>query len=139
MYIETSRPQHPGDKATLNSEILSYTGHQCMNFYYHMYGPTVGTLRIWILPNGTVNPIPLWELKNNQGNQWNQGRIALPRQTGTFMVSSYLIHKIQSLDILLCRYNCFQDVKILLYKIQMFLDEYVLKYLTLLYGFLSRF
>lgn len=96
MYIETSRPQHPGDKATLNSEILSYTGHQCMNFYYHMYGPTVGTLRIWILPNGTVNPIPLWELQNNQGNHWNQGRIALPRQTGTFMVSSNLIHKIQS-------------------------------------------
>jgi hypothetical protein len=57
-----------------------------MDFWYHMYGSSVGILRIWILPNGTVNPIPLWELQNNQGNQWKQGRIALPKQTGTFMV-----------------------------------------------------
>lgn len=87
MYIESSSPRRQGDVATLNSEMLSYTGHQCMNFWYHMYGANIGTLRIWILPNGTVNPIPLWELQNAQGNQWKQGSIALPKQTGTFMVS----------------------------------------------------
>ncbi|XP_078334103.1 MAM and LDL-receptor class A domain-containing protein 1-like [Crassostrea virginica] len=86
VYIESSSPRHPGDVATLNSEMLSYTGHQCMNFWYHMYGANIGTLRIWILPNGTVNPIPLWELQNAQGNQWKQGSIALPKQTGTFMI-----------------------------------------------------
>ena len=58
-----------------------------MNFYYHMYGSTIGTLRVWLLQDGATNPLPLWELHGQQANSWQPAKLSIPNQTGRFRVS----------------------------------------------------
>ena len=50
MYIETSAPRKQGDKARLLSEDFEPTSSRgrCVKFWYHMYGATIGTLRILV-------------------------------------------------------------------------------------------
>ncbi|CAH3189514.1 unnamed protein product, partial [Porites evermanni] len=38
MYIETSSPRRPGDKAMLASPKYSSARGKCLQFWYHMYG-----------------------------------------------------------------------------------------------------
>lgn len=85
-YIEASAPRKQGDSARLLSESLTYPTHKCMHFWYYMYGTGIGTLRIWVLQQGTTNPLPIWELSGNQPNMWNQGQIQIPTQTKGFQV-----------------------------------------------------
>ena len=86
VYIETSAPARPGFQARLISESLSYATHSCVTFYYHMYGSTIGTLRLWAQLQGTSNPLPLWELSGNQGNSWMKGQVMIPKQQSDFQV-----------------------------------------------------
>ena len=47
MYIETSAPRRPNDKARLTSPSYpAATDSECLQFYYHMYGRHIGTLNI---------------------------------------------------------------------------------------------
>ena len=45
MYIETSSPRVNGDKARLRFT-GSDSGAFCLKFFYHMFGKSVGTLRV---------------------------------------------------------------------------------------------
>ena len=50
VYIESSRPQHPGDKARLLGPIFrpsSQAPYCQMKFFYHMYGQTSGSLVVY--------------------------------------------------------------------------------------------
>ena len=51
MYIKTGYPQKQGDNARLSSPLLNFTGQMCLEFFYHMFGSGIGTLRTII--NGT--------------------------------------------------------------------------------------
>ena len=47
MYIETSAPRRPNDKARLSSTTYTKsTNDECLQFYYHMYGANIGTLNV---------------------------------------------------------------------------------------------
>ena len=46
MYIEASSPRHNGDKARLVSKTYPATNNQCLSFRYHMYGISIGTLKV---------------------------------------------------------------------------------------------
>ena len=48
MYIETSSPRVQGDNAKLNSPLLNFNGNMCVEFFYHMYGKTTGSLKVII-------------------------------------------------------------------------------------------
>lgn len=74
MYIETSSPRKPYDKARLESEEFQPTGSsgRCLKFWYHMYGSDIGTLNIWMSSNGTSGQI--WSLSGDQGNKWLYGQ-----------------------------------------------------------------
>ena len=74
MFIETSSPRKPKDRARLESEEFQPTGSsgRCLKFWYHMYGNTIGTLNIWMSSNGTSGQI--WSLSGNQNNQWRFGQ-----------------------------------------------------------------
>lgn len=69
MYIETSRGSNgrkTGDVARLESAVFPGTKPYCLSFWYHMYGPDVGRLRIrrsWNL-NSTI----IWTRRGTQGN-----------------------------------------------------------------------
>ena len=73
MYIETSAPRKQGDKARLLSEDFSATTTRgrCVKFWYHMYGNTIGTLRVLVKTGaGNQSETVVWELSGNFGNQW---------------------------------------------------------------------
>ncbi len=47
LYIETSHPQTPGQKARIISP-LYYPSTVCLRFHYHMFGPSIGSLNVLI-------------------------------------------------------------------------------------------
>lgn len=77
MFIETSAPRRPGDKARLNSERFSATSSRgsCIKFWYHMYGASIGTLNVLIKTGaGNRSESIVWTLSGNQQNKWNFGQ-----------------------------------------------------------------
>ena len=83
MYIETSSPRKPGDKARLISEEFPPVGllPRCVTFWYHMYGNTVGTLRLISKTGpGNQSETVIWELSGNFGDVWMNGQT--PIHTG---------------------------------------------------------
>jgi len=55
MYIETSSPRRPGDTAKLKSPPLILPGKMNLDFEYHMWGGSIGSLAV------TVDGITVWE------------------------------------------------------------------------------
>lgn len=68
MFIESSSPRRPGDNAILQSATLS-AATNCIQFYYNMYGSSIGTLNVWVAGNKA------WSLSGNQGTGWRQGQV----------------------------------------------------------------
>ncbi|XP_078360440.1 MAM and LDL-receptor class A domain-containing protein 1-like [Oculina patagonica] len=64
MYIETSRPRRQGDNAKLKTPSLQFSGKICLKFYYHMYGASMGTLKVMINGNN------VFTASGNKGNLW---------------------------------------------------------------------
>ena len=64
IYIETSSPRKPGEKAKLAIAVPSDGKPACLSFYYHMYGATVGTLNVYSGNRKVFN------ISGNQGNNW---------------------------------------------------------------------
>ena len=64
MYIETSLPRVAGDNAKLEVYVSGKGELSCLEFYYHMYGDTMGTLNVF---SGNVI---MFSLSGNQGDYW---------------------------------------------------------------------
>ena len=64
MYIKTSSPRKPGDKAKLVISVPNNGETSCLSFYYHMYGATVGTLNVYSGNNKVFN------VSKQQSNDW---------------------------------------------------------------------
>lgn len=58
---------------------------QCLSFWYHMYGPNIGGLNLYVQSRPSLGT-PLWKRSGSQGNQWKQATVTLP-STGTYNVS----------------------------------------------------
>ena len=78
MYIETSYPQKPGDKARLISPVYNVApGGSCLQFFYHMWGDSTGSLNIFLKTTAGIQSSPLWALSRDQGDLWRTGRAAI--------------------------------------------------------------
>ena len=64
MYIETSSPRRPGDKAKLVLTVPNNGEISCLSFYYHMYGASVGTLNVYSGNSKVFN------ISGQQSNYW---------------------------------------------------------------------
>ena len=64
MYIQTFYPRVQGDFAKLTSPMLKFSGNMCLQFFYHMYGKTIGKLDV------TINGRSVFSRIGNQGNKW---------------------------------------------------------------------
>ena len=76
VYIDSSYPRRPGDRARLLSRQLPAThssGPMCLRFWTHMNGPGVGALRVLRLV-GAEQKV-LWTLSGSSGNEWYQGQV----------------------------------------------------------------
>ncbi|CAH3118157.1 unnamed protein product [Pocillopora meandrina] len=76
LYIETSSPRSKGHKAWLVSPQFKSTNGRCLQFWYHMYGSTIGTLNVLLLQNKTRSS-PIWSLSSNQGDIWRVAQVTL--------------------------------------------------------------
>ena len=56
MFIETSAPRKPGDKARLSTGPLNANKAVCLQFYYHMSGANIGSLNIWVQVCKIIKP-----------------------------------------------------------------------------------
>ena len=79
MYIETSSPRQPGDKAKLISPKLQFSGNMCLQFYYHMYGASMGTLNVFI------NGVTVFSTTGDKGNAWLRNAVSV-NLSGVFEV-----------------------------------------------------
>lgn len=85
VFIETSNPRVPGDKARLASEAFTpQNTAACLSFYYNMNGVDIATLNTYILTNQTSDSFSsealLWSLTGSAGTDWNKGQINVPTQ-----------------------------------------------------------
>ncbi|XP_033109454.1 MAM and LDL-receptor class A domain-containing protein 1-like [Anneissia japonica] len=86
MFIETSLPSQPGDKARLQSPFQNNTSPSyCVEFWYHMYGPTVEELKVFIKIDGETLTTPVWTLSGNRGDYWHRGTADV-QPTGRFSI-----------------------------------------------------
>ena len=90
MYIEVSSPIKTGQKARVLSEDFPSTRRRCVNFWFHMFGATVGTLNLYVktgLGNSTKSEQLIWSLSGNFGNQWMNGQAPIS-STARYQVST---------------------------------------------------
>lgn len=89
MFIEASPPRRPRDKARLYSERFSATSQigQCIKFWYHMYGTSVGTLNVLVKTGaGNRSETIEWTLSGNQQNKWNFGQKTVSSTKSAYQV-----------------------------------------------------
>lgn len=89
IFIETSAPRRPGDQAVLQSATFPSTTGQCMQFWYNMYGATIGSLSVSVLTQGSTSPTKVWELSGAQGNQWKNAQVNIVSNQA-YQVSSFI-------------------------------------------------
>lgn len=84
LYIESSSPRTQGDKARVISSPYSHdptdgNGYECVTFYYHMFGSTMGSLFLYktngLDADGEALGDPIWKLKGDQGNYWHVAQV----------------------------------------------------------------
>ena len=71
MYIETSSPRVAGDNAKLELSVSANGELSCLEFYYHMYGGTMGTLNVF--SGGAI----VFNVSGNHGNHWIKAEITI--------------------------------------------------------------
>lgn len=81
MYIETSWPRKPGDRARLNSPVITGSSVSCvMRFFYHMKGSHIGSLLVRQRTSYYANGVskPLYNITGTQGDFWYRAEISVP-------------------------------------------------------------
>jgi hypothetical protein len=93
VYIDSSFPRRPGDIAILRSERLDPATGECLHFWCNMYGDTMGTLRVWVQPQGSNNdsPVLVWEQSGDHGSPWIQAQVPIPNQPTSFTVNTTIV------------------------------------------------
>ncbi|XP_078695032.1 scavenger receptor cysteine-rich type 1 protein M130-like isoform X2 [Branchiostoma floridae x Branchiostoma belcheri] len=69
LYIEASSPRQRGDIARLWSPVFDAYGTHCLQFAYHVYGDSIGALRV-LVGNDLV-----FMRNTSQGNMWHDTKI----------------------------------------------------------------
>ena len=87
MYIEVSGSLTAGAKARLNSPRFPSTSGSCLQFYYHMYGATIGTLNVYVKVSSWWNT-KVWSKTGNQSDSWNIAQVPI-RSFFSFNVSRF--------------------------------------------------
>jgi hypothetical protein len=80
IYIEANTfSTHSGQEAIYETPIFNFSNLTLpqLNFYYHLYGRNIGTLRVDISINNGVSWNQIWTESGNKGNIWNKAYVDL--------------------------------------------------------------
>ena len=77
VYMETSWQKGSGQTAFLVSPPLPASRARCMQFYYHMYGDTMGSLNVYIQNPVTKVKSRVFTKSGDQGNTWHLGKVTI--------------------------------------------------------------
>ena len=79
IYIEASAPRVPDDSAVVYSPFIDKSSltNSKLTFYTHMYGTSIGTLRIDVSDDGGSTYSTIYSKSGDQGNQWNFETVSL--------------------------------------------------------------
>lgn len=79
IYVEASAPNYPNNTADLLTPCFDLScDASSLNFDYHMYGATTGTLDVEVeAPAGSGNWTQVFTISGDQGNTWNSTTIDL--------------------------------------------------------------
>ncbi|XP_038573588.1 MAM and LDL-receptor class A domain-containing protein 1 [Micropterus salmoides] len=72
LFIKSSPPSVKGNMAQLKSSLLPPAGEKgyCFTFWHHMFGTTVGSLRMFLQTADPLKKILVWQRSGNQGDEW---------------------------------------------------------------------
>jgi len=82
MYIETSAPRSPNDKAIFRSTPVQLSNGGFLAFNYHMYGSAIGELKVEVAQAGSSSFTTVWSKNGAQGNQWIYEKVSLSQFDG---------------------------------------------------------
>uniref|UniRef100_A0A8C4IGG5 MAM domain-containing protein n=1 Tax=Dicentrarchus labrax TaxID=13489 RepID=A0A8C4IGG5_DICLA len=82
LYIKSSPPSVKGNKAQLKSPLLPPADKNgyCVTFWHHMFGATVGSLRMLLQTADPLKKTVVWQKSGNQGDEWQLVRIHVTLQ-----------------------------------------------------------
>ncbi|XP_036360425.1 MAM and LDL-receptor class A domain-containing protein 1-like isoform X2 [Octopus sinensis] len=87
IYIESSYPRKRGDTAILTSASFSKNINYTLEFYYHMYGSTIGGLNVTMTLDGQQQSQLLWSQRRSQARAWIKAELSIPPQNVPFAIS----------------------------------------------------
>ena len=77
LYIETSSPRLPGDKAWLVSPVIQPTGFCMMTFFVHLFGQDIDTISVYTRTAVNGRLTTRFRIKGESGNYWRQINVPL--------------------------------------------------------------
>lgn len=88
VYTEVTNRTGVFADAHLISPFFRQAGKTCkLQFWYHMWGPNIGYLQVYYRRNSRDKQ--LFNIFGNQGNQWKQGMVDIPKCANDFQVSGF--------------------------------------------------
>lgn len=85
LYTDASNG-NSDDIAVLQSVKITSSPHQCLSFWYHMYGSDIGTIRVYQIYSTQVQQTPIWSTFGNKGQEWFYQAINLTYQDDTYRI-----------------------------------------------------
>ncbi|XP_069107993.1 MAM domain-containing glycosylphosphatidylinositol anchor protein 2-like [Argopecten irradians] len=86
-YFEASSPRQQGDTARLETTFSVPIGVQiCVSLWYHMYGRSMGSLRISTKDSAGTQTNSQVIASGDQGQQWHQSSKTFPAQNNTVWI-----------------------------------------------------
>ncbi|XP_032904767.1 apical endosomal glycoprotein [Amblyraja radiata] len=86
LFVGPTSGNHVQATAGLISRLQTASAcHQCLAFWYYMYGPKVGDLRLKVQQRGQGEAL-LWSRAASQGNEWRRGYLTIAPQLRYFQL-----------------------------------------------------
>ena len=76
------------EKAVLASSIIGPGKSTCVQFWYHMKGKDIGSLKVYIQTNETKTLV--WNTTGEQGDKWNFGQVGYKGDSKSYKVGVIL-------------------------------------------------
>nr|QNH72391.1 toxin candidate TRINITY_DN30581_c0_g1_i1 [Pachycerianthus borealis] len=75
LYLESSSPAKTGNKARIQSGWFPAVDNRCLQFAYHMFGASMGTLSVKSTDYVSFTETTLWTMSGDQQNEWHIAKV----------------------------------------------------------------